>query len=67
MQRKMKKCYVHLERLSEPKIKRRLVKVDMKYKISSQDTLKIDEIKTKNLDNFNETNSEENVSHFLKS
>ena len=67
MQRKMKKCYVNLERLSEPKIKRRLVKVDMKYKISSQDTLKIDEIKTKNLDNFNETNSEENVSNFLKS
>ena len=67
MQRKMKKCYVHLERLSEPKIKRRLVKVDMKYKISFQETLKIDEIKTKNLDNFNDNNREDNVSHFLKS
>ena len=67
MQRKMKKCYVHLERLSEPKIKRHLVKVDMKYKISFQETLKIDEIKTKNLDNFNDNNREDNVSHFLKS
>ena len=67
MQRKMKKCYVHLERLSEPNIKRRLVKVDMKYKISFQETLKIDEIKTKNLDNFNDNNREDNVSHFLKS
>ena len=63
----MEKCYVHLERLSEPKNKISLVKVDTKNKISSQETLKIDEITTKSLDNFNDNNTKDNVSHFLKS
>ena len=45
MQGITKKCYVLLERLPELKIKKCSIKVDMKYLFSSQETLKVDEIK----------------------
>ena len=45
MQGIIKKCYVHLERLPEHMIKKCSIKIDMKYLFSSEETLKLDEIK----------------------
>ena len=45
MQGIIKECYVHLERLSEQVIKKCSVKTHMKYLFSSEETLKLDEIK----------------------
>ena len=64
MQRIMNKCYVHLERLPEHVIKKCSVKIDMKYLSSSEETLKLDEIKIEEFEDLDGNIYNDNVSLF---
>ena len=63
MQRILKECYVHIERLPEHMVKKSFVKVDIKYETSSEETLDYDEIKIEEHDDLNDNIYEDNVSH----
>ena len=64
MQGIITKCYVLLERLPELKIKKCSIKVDMKYLFSSQETLKVDEIKIEEHKDLDGNIYKDNVSLF---
>ena len=64
MQGIIKKCYVHLERLPEHMIKKCSVKIDMKYLSSSEETLKLDEIKIEEFEDLDGNIYNDNVSLF---
>ena len=61
----MKKCYVHLQRLSEDMIKSSFEKVDMNYEFSSHEALKFDEIKIEEHEDLNDKIYKDDVSHSL--
>ena len=62
---RMKKCYVHLERLPKHMNKKCFVKFDIKNEISSQETLEFDEIKIEEHEDLDDNIYKENVSHSL--
>ena len=64
MQGIIKKCYVHLERLPEPVIRKCSIKIDMKYLFSSEETLKLDEIKIEEHEDLDGDIYNDNVSLF---
>ena len=60
---RMKKCYVHLERLPEHIIKNSFVKVHVNFESSSQETLMLDEIKTEEHTDLDDNIYNDKVSH----